>query len=230
MAKDPGHPLVDDGIWCEIKAPLRPLPARGRPALFLDRDGVIVEEVVYLHRPEDVVVIAGAASVVAAANRAGVAVVLVTNQSGIGRGYYGWGDFRATQARIEAALAAEGAYLDAVLACPYTPGGAGPYVHPDHPDRKPNPGMLRRAGARLDLALAHSWIVGDRGLDIAAGRRAGLAGGLHVATGFGGDPDERTAALAESGPGFAVRTGATVAAAAPLVAALAAGTRPSPQD
>lgn len=224
------HPLVDDGIWCEIKAHVRRHETHGRPALFLDRDGVVVEEVVYLHRPEDVALIDGAISTVVAANAAGIPVILVTNQSGVGRGFYGWDDFVATQARIEAALGAGGARLDAVLACPFTPGGTGPYVHPDHPDRKPNPGMLLRAGACLGVELARSWIVGDRGLDVAAGRRGGLAGGLHVATGFGGEPDERAAALAEAVPGFAVRTGATVAAATPLVAALAAGTPPFSQD
>lgn len=220
MNAEPAYPLVDDGVWCEAKAHLDRAATAGRPALFLDRDGVVVEEVIYLHRPEEVALIDGAAAIVAAANAAGLPVVLVTNQSGVGRGYYGWSDFRATQARIEAELAAVGARLDAVIACPFTSGGNGPYVHPDHPDRKPNPGMLLRAGRCLGFDLAASWIVGDRGLDIAAGRRAGLAGALHVATGFGVDPEERAAALAEAGAGFTVRTADSVAGAKPVVSEL----------
>lgn len=211
------YPLVDDGTWCEVKPHVDPTVTAGKPALFLDRDGVVVEEVIYLHKPDEVALIAGAARVIAAANLAGVPVVLVTNQSGVGRGYYTWADFQATQARVEAELAEQGARLDMVVACPYTPGGEGPYRHPDHPDRKPNPGMLLRGARCLGLDLARSCIVGDRGLDIRAGRRAGLAGGLHVATGFGGLSEEREAALAEAVPDYRVRTGESIAAALDIV-------------
>ena len=84
------YPLNAEGVWCEV---LRRLPP-GRPALFLDRDGAVVEDTEYLCRVEDIVMIPGAAAVIAAANRRGVAVVLVTNQAGIGRGYYGWAEFK----------------------------------------------------------------------------------------------------------------------------------------
>ncbi len=198
-----GYPLVDDGTWCEVKPHVDPSGTAGRPGLFLDRDGVVVEEVIYLHKPDEVALIPGAARIIAAANAAGVPVVLVTNQSGVGRGYYTWADFRATQTRVEQELAGEGARLDMVVACPFTPGGEGPYRHPDHLDRKPNPGMLLRGQRCLGLDLSRSWIVGDRGLDIQAGRRAGLAGGVHVATGFGTDPDERREALAQARDGVA---------------------------
>jgi D-glycero-D-manno-heptose 1,7-bisphosphate phosphatase len=211
-------PHVDaEGVWCEVAEAARAGTFAGRPALFLDRDGVIVEEIAYLHRPEDVQVIAGAGEVIAAANRAGIPVVVVTNQSGIGRGYYGWREFAATQARIAGELAAFDAAWDMVVACPYHRHARPPYDRDDHPDRKPNPGMLRRAERRLGVALARSWIVGDRWLDMAAGRAAGAAGGLHVATGYGGDVEERHKAAAQAAESFAVDTGNSIADALDLV-------------
>ncbi|RDD60961.1 D-glycero-alpha-D-manno-heptose-1,7-bisphosphate 7-phosphatase [Ferruginivarius sediminum] len=228
--KESEYPLVDDGTWCEIKTHVDPVRTRGRPALFLDRDGVVVEEVTYLHRPEEVALIDGAARLIASANAAGLPVVLVTNQSGVGRGYYGWQDFRDTQARIETDLAAAGARFDAVIACPFTPGGDGPYVHPDHLDRKPNPGMLLRAGRCMGLNLAASWIVGDRGLDVVAGRRGGLAGGLHVSTGFGADSEERDAALAEAGESYTVLTADSIAGAGAVIDALSSALPSPAQD
>ncbi len=174
-----------DGIWCQVLRPDEAASYRGRPALFLDRDGVLVAEVGYLHRPEAVRLIPGAGALIAVANRAGLPVVLVTNQAGIGRGYYGWAEFQATQARISADLAAEGAALDMVLACPFHAEGQPPYRHPAHPCRKPRPGMILRAAERLGLDLTGSWIVGDRAIDLEAGRAAGLAGGVQVLTGQG---------------------------------------------
>ena len=146
----------------------------------LDRDGVLVEEVHYLHRPADVRPVPGAAEVVREANRRGVFTVVVTNQSGVGRGYYDWCDFAAVQERMLEDLAAAGARLDAVFACPHHREALLPYRHPDPPARKPNPGMLLAAAAALPIALEESWIVGDRHGDLEAGRRAGLAGGLLV--------------------------------------------------
>ncbi len=186
MAEDPlaEFPL-QDGIWVEVLRPASSAVPPGRAAMFLDRDGVLVEEVGFLHRPRDANLIAGAAQIVAAANRGGVPVIVATNQSGIGRGMYGWAEFAATQGRIRELLAAEGAALDMVLACPFYRDGQGPYRHPDHPYRKPRPGMLTEAARRLGLNLARSWMVGDRVADIEAAQTAGLAGALHVLTGHG---------------------------------------------
>jgi len=208
--------LEEDGIWCQpvaggVGADLRGL----RPALFLDRDGVIVEDVGYLHRPGDVRLVPGAAEVIAAANRLGVPVITVTNQSGIGRGLYGWAEFAETEARITADLAARGAHLDMVVACPFHADGAPPYRHPAHPCRKPQPGMILRAGARLGLDLARSWIVGDRAADLAAGRAAGLAGGLHVLTGHGqADRQEAQSMAAER---FQVRLADSIVSAMDII-------------
>src|SRR3974390_2584337 len=97
------YPLDSQGIWCQILR--RPVP--GRPALFLDRDGAMVEDLGYLRRVDDVVVIPRAAEVIAAANQRNVTVIIVTNQSGIGRGYYGWTEFKSVQDIIVALLAAK---------------------------------------------------------------------------------------------------------------------------
>ncbi len=199
------HPLNSEGVWCEILT----RPAPGRPALFLDRDGAVVEETEYLCRVEDIIMIAGAADVIAAANRRGIAVVLVTNQAGVGRGYYGWPEFRAVQEAIIANLAAEGARLDAVYACAHHPDGRGAFAHSDHPARKPNPGMLLQAAADLALDLKSSWLVGDKAIDIEAAKRAGIAGAMHVATGHGSAERQRVAGLATSA--FKLRFGHSIA-------------------
>ena len=200
----PFDSLEPDGIWCQV---LSPVAAR-RPALFLDRDGVVTEEIHFLHRPEQVVLSPEAARVIARANGLGLAVVLVTNQSGIARGLFGWPAFAETQDRLVRLLAAEGAALDMVLACPFHPDGLPPY-RGEHPCRKPGPGMLLRAAERLGLALGASWVVGDRARDLEAGRAAGLAGGLHVLTGHGAA--ERAAAAGLGGEGFDLRLGDSVA-------------------
>ena len=211
---EPLH-LDSDGIWCRVAEPAMAGGAygKGRPALFLDRDGVVVEEVHFLRRPEDVRLLPGAAAVIADARRRGILVVLATNQSGIARGLFGWEAFAAAQRRIEALLAAEGAAFDMVLACPFHPDGAPPYDR-EHPCRKPQPGMLLRAAERLGIDLAASWAVGDRARDLEAGRRAGCAGGLHVLSGHG--PAEREAAARLGAPDFDLRLGEGIAEARAL--------------
>ena len=203
-----GAVIDEEGIWCQV---LKPAPGAQRAALFLDRDGVVVDEVHYLHRVQDVRLVAGAATVIAEANRRHLAVVLVTNQAGVGRGIYGWPEFARVQEHIVADLAAAGARLDAVYACPHHAEGQAPYDHPDHPARKPNPGMLSRAVEALDLDAGASWIVGDRASDLEAGRGAGLKGGLHVLTGYGTRPGEREAALALGNGRFRALGAASIA-------------------
>ena len=174
---------ADPGLWRQF---LRGGPGnRPRPALFLDRDGVIVEEVDYLHRTEDIRLLEGAAGAIKLCNEAGIPVVIVTNQSGVARGYYRWEDFVEVQTCLLAMLDAAGARIDMALACAHHGDGSPPYDIADHPWRKPNPGMLLAAGETLNLDLSGSWIVGDTASDIAAGAAAGLAGGVHVLTGHG---------------------------------------------
>lgn len=222
------HPLLpagafidDEGIWVEVLP--RPRASRHVPALFLDRDGTIIEDVGHLADPEKVTLIDGAAEVVAMANHRGIIVVIVTNQSGIGRGLFGWDSFIEVQDRMLRKLARNGAFVDAVFACPHHADGKPPYDDSDHPCRKPNPGMLHRAASLLPLDLARSWMIGDRASDIAAARTAGLAGGLHVATGWGHWQEERDAALAESVPAaFEIRAGPSIGTALTAVPILAA--------
>ena len=164
------------------------------PAIFLDRDGTLNVEVDYLHRVEDVVLVPGAARAIAELNQRGIPVVVVTNQAGIARGRFSWPEYTAVAERIAELLAQEGARLDRVYACPFHEAGREPYRHPDHPDRKPNPGMLLRAAAELDLDPVRSWMVGDKASDLQAGRRAGCKVAL-VRTGYGREVDPAGADL-----------------------------------
>jgi D-glycero-D-manno-heptose 1,7-bisphosphate phosphatase len=171
----------DIGLWCELGA----ADAVLRPALFLDRDGVIVIDTNYLGRAEDVRMIDGVAAAIARCNVVQIPVVVVTNQAGIGRGFYDWDGFGAVQAAISAALSAARAHLDGVLACAYHGEGLGALRIADHAWRKPKPGMLLAAAKGMNLDLSRSWIVGDKAHDLAAGAAAGLAGGTLVS------PDDR---------------------------------------
>lgn len=146
-----------------------------RPALFLDRDGVLNEDRGYVHRWEDFRWIPGAREAVAAFNARDWWVFVVTNQSGVGRGYYPEADVLALHARMEADLAAAGARIDAFYHCPFHPEALEDrYRHPDPPDRKPNPGMLLRAMADWPVDAARSVMVGDKAIDLEAGQRAGV--------------------------------------------------------
>ena len=144
------------------------------PALFLDRDGVINEEVGYLYRPEDVRWVEGIFALVSSARQLGFKVVVVTNQSGIARGLYTPGQFAALMNWMRGCFQAQGGDLDGIYHCPFHPvDGIGVWKQ-DHPDRKPGPGMLFRAARDLRLDLGRSVLVGDRCSDIAAAHAAGL--------------------------------------------------------
>jgi D-glycero-D-manno-heptose 1,7-bisphosphate phosphatase len=201
------------GLWSEVSAG----DFAGRPALFLDRDGVIVEDTHYLGRPEEMRMLAGAAGAIAQCNGLGVPVVLVSNQSGIARGLYDWKGFAAVQAALADALTQAGARLDAVFACAHHADGQAPFDIVDHPWRKPNPGMIITAGELMKLDLARSWIVGDRASDIAAGLAARLAGGVLVSA-RDDDPELQPAAALASKQ-FAVDITASLADAVALLLA-----------
>lgn len=201
--------LGTDFLWSQIFG--RAAQFVGRAALFLDRDGVVVKEVNYLHRRQDVRLIDGVAEVIGRANRAGIPVIVTTNQAGIGRSYYAWEHFCEVQDQMIADLAELGAKIDAVYACAHHIDARPPYQHDDHPARKPNPGMIFMARDTLGVALEKSWIVGDRAIDIRAGRNAGLAGGTHVRTGHGGRANERETALALATKDFRVTAADSIA-------------------
>jgi D-glycero-D-manno-heptose 1,7-bisphosphate phosphatase len=143
-------------------------------ALFLDRDGVVNEEIGYLHRVEEVRFVDGIFSLGRTAMRLGYKLIVVTNQAGIARGYYTEEDFETLMAWMRAALRAEGVELDAVYHCPFHPEhGVGRYKR-EHEDRKPGTGMLRRGVREFGVELSESVMVGDRCSDIAAANAAGL--------------------------------------------------------
>lgn len=174
--------LRDHGTWSQR---LGKRDFSDRPALFLDRDGVIVEDTNYLHRVEHVRMIPGVGDAIAAANALDIAVVIVTNQSGIGRGYFSWEQFAEVQDHILRELGAKGASVDLVLACGYHENGLGALQVENHAWRKPQPGMLEEAQARLGIALGSSHIIGDKVTDLQAAMRAGVPGGTLVMTGHG---------------------------------------------
>ncbi|MDB5444149.1 MAG: histidinol-phosphate phosphatase [Phenylobacterium sp.] len=148
-----------------------------RPALFLDRDGVLNEDRGYVSRWEDFAWVPGAREAVAAFNRAGWLVIVVTNQSGVGRGYYTEADMHALHARMGEELARAGGHIDAFYFAPHHPEApVESYRHPDPPDRKPNPGMILRALAEWPIDRQRSVLVGDKTSDMEAATRAGIRG------------------------------------------------------
>jgi len=172
------HPLVEPGLWIErIGGTVFPADM---PALFLDRDGTINVDTGYPDDPADIVLRDNIAPAITAANRAGIPVVVVTNQSGIARGYSGWDEFALVNGRVLDLLRHRSAFVDMVLACAYHDAGDGPLTVGNHPMRKPNPGMLIEAASRFELDLRRSLIVGDKQADMEAGRRAGLSRGWLV--------------------------------------------------
>jgi D-glycero-D-manno-heptose 1,7-bisphosphate phosphatase len=166
------HLMDGVGLWADIRGDR---PAEPGPILFLDRDGVLIEDRGYVGSAADTRVYPDAVAAVAAARTLGYRVAVVTNQSGIGRGLYSWEGFAAVQREIDAALGRAGLALDAVLACAYHEAGAPPYTAADHPWRKPRPGMILEGLRRLNGVPSRSALVGDKPSDIAAARAAGLA-------------------------------------------------------
>ena len=143
-------------------------------ALFLDRDGVVNEEVGYLHRADEVRFVNGIFSLCRTAAGLGYRLIVVTNQAGIARGYYSEADFEVLMEFMRGKLRAEGVELDAVYYCPFHPEhGVGRYRQ-EHEDRKPGTGMLRRGAREFGVELSESVLVGDRCSDVGAANAAGL--------------------------------------------------------
>ena len=150
-----------------------------RPAAFLDRDGVLNVDLGYLSRVEDLQWIEGAPEAVRRLNEAGYLVIVATNQSGIGRGYYDEAAMEVLHLAMRERLAESGARLDAIYFCPLHPEAEiERYRHPDPPDRKPNPGMLLKAMRDFPIDASRSFMIGDKDSDMQAARRAGVQGHL----------------------------------------------------
>lgn len=154
-----------------------------RPAVFLDRDGTLIEAVHYLNQPDQVQLIAGAAATLRQLEKAGYLRILVTNQAAIGKGLLTVEVLQEIQAELDRQLSVEDASLDAWYYCPEV-------RHTDdreaieHPDRKPGPGMLLRAASELGISLEKSWMVGDMVSDTLAGRNARCKATILVQTGL----------------------------------------------
>ena len=145
------------------------------PALFLDRDGVINIDHGYVFRRDDFDFVDGIFDISREARGLGYKLVVVTNQAGIGRGYYTETDFESLTGWMRDVVAGENALIDGVYFSPYHPTkGMGSYLR-DHYSRKPAPGMLLQAAEELDIELASSLLIGDKMTDLQAGLAAGLA-------------------------------------------------------
>ena len=169
------------------------------PALFLDRDGVINKEINYLHRIEDFQFISGTFSTCRAFQAAGYRIVVITNQGGIGRGYYTEADFHKLNDWMLAQFEAEGVSITQTYFSPHHPThGIGDYRR-DHPDRKPNPGMILRAQQDWQIDLSASVLVGDKESDIQAGLNAGIRQNILVRSGHKiNEANSRAFAIADS--------------------------------
>nr|WP_281241289.1 HAD family hydrolase [Roseospirillum parvum] len=161
----------------KLKAMLSP----SRPFVLIDRDGTLNVEVNYLSRPDDLALIPGAGPALARLQAAGYGVVVVTNQSGLARGYFTPADLEAVHARLGELLAAHGVRLDAIEVCPHGPDD-------DCDCRKPRPGMVLRAAARLGFDPGAAIVIGDKPADIGLGRAVG-ARTILVRTGYGAETE-----------------------------------------
>ena len=160
-----------------------------RRAVFLDRDGTINIEKEYLYLAKDFEFIPGVVEAIQLLNQAGVMVVVVTNQSGVARGYYTEDDVVNLHRHIARELELSGVHIDAWLFCPHHPTGRGSYALQCN-CRKPLPGMLHEAAERYDINLEESTMIGDKQADIEAGQAAGCHTIL-VRTGYGASEEQK---------------------------------------
>jgi D-glycero-D-manno-heptose 1,7-bisphosphate phosphatase len=167
-------------------------------AVFLDRDGTVNEEVGYMTDLVKLRLIPGAGRAIRQLNDAGFKVVLVTNQSGVARGYFPESLVHETHARLDEMLNADGAQIDAVYYCPHHPTAGNSRYTVDCDCRKPRTGLIDRAVNDLAIDIRHSYMVGDKWSDIELAQRAGVHAVL-VKSGFAQDDpgNERPAGLKE---------------------------------
>ena len=149
-----------------------------RRAIFLDRDGALIQEKEYLHRPEEVAILPGAAAALRRLQEAGFRLFIVSNQSGVGRGRFTLEDVGKVNARLTADLAREGVVFDKI------------YIAPEAPDqpsrgRKPSPQFLLDARDEFGVLLVESYMVGDKMIDLECGWNAGVRKSILVRTGYG---------------------------------------------
>lgn len=179
--------VVDSSAWADGTASDNPRNPRSRPGILLDRDGTIIVDHGYVGSVDRVEFIEGAAEAIASFNRSGIPVAVVTNQSGVARGFYGLDDVALVHEHIARHLAGHGARIDRFLYCPYHPAGVIEAFARSSEDRKPRPGMAKAAETALNLDLRASWVVGDRPEDIGLAEAIG-ASMVYVGTGESSRP------------------------------------------
>jgi D-glycero-D-manno-heptose 1,7-bisphosphate phosphatase len=155
-----------------------------RPAVFIDRDGTLTEEVGYVNHPSRLRLLPRAGEAIRRLNAAGVAAVVVTNQAGVARGYFSETVLHAVNESLRDQLARAGARLDGLYTCLHHPSEGEPPYHAQCDCRKPRPGLLLRAAGDLGLDLARCTMVGDKASDLVAARAVGVDAVL-VLTGYG---------------------------------------------
>jgi len=155
-----------------------------KPAVFLDRDGTLIEDVGYLRTVRDLRLFPWTVDAVRALNRAGLPVVVITNQSGIARGLLTEETVHDVHRHLSSLLEGGGAHVDAYYYCPHHPDGSVATYTRRCDCRKPGRGMIDRAAADLAIEPARSFVVGDKWLDVGAARTVG-GRGILVRTGYG---------------------------------------------
>jgi len=155
-----------------------------RPAVFIDRDGTLTEEVGYVNHPRRLKLLPRSVEAIRRLNAAGVAAVVATNQAGVARGYFSEDVLHAVNDEMVAQLKRADAHLDGVYVCPHHPTEGTPPFRADCQCRKPRPGLILRAAAELGLDLTASAVVGDKASDLLVARAIGVPGVL-VLTGYG---------------------------------------------
>ena len=152
------------------------MPEAAKPVAFLDRDGVLNVDHGYVHRPERLEWVAGAPEAVRLLNEAGIPVIVITNQSGVARGYFGETDVQQFHAHVQEQLRARGAHVDAFYYCPHHPQGTVAEFAIACDCRKPKPGMLERAARDFAVDRGRSFLIGDKDDDVAAAAAFGVRG------------------------------------------------------
>ncbi len=178
-----GGGMAADYTWLRLLRKEQSLNKNQQPALFLDRDGVVNKEKDFITHPDSLSLEEGVVALIAYYNQKSWPVIIVTNQSGIAKQKITWATYWQIEDRLIEMLAAEGAFIDLILACPCHPEGVAPYNGPDLPSRKPAAGMIDKACEILAIDKKASVIIGDRMRDIKAGDNGGLAYGLFTLSG-----------------------------------------------
>lgn len=156
-----------------------------KPAVFLDRDGTVILDVNYLSSPDQIQLFEGSAEAIKKLNDAGILSILVTNQSGVARGYFSEETVNLVNQKLTEMLQTEGAFLDAVYFCPHHKKGSVKEYSKDCECRKPKVGLIKQASVDFkEIDLNNSYVIGDKECDIELAKNAGFKGIL-VKTGYG---------------------------------------------